>query len=40
VVVPIAPGPIALAEALADGADLLDRAARRVGRLLALSGRI
>ncbi len=39
-VVPIAPGPIALAEALADGADLLERAARRVGRLLALSGRI
>ncbi len=35
-VVPIAPGPIALEDALADAGPLLERAAVRVGRLIAL----
>ncbi|GAB4569152.1 MAG: glycerate kinase [Anaerolineae bacterium] len=37
-VIPIAPGPIALEDALADAESLLERAAFRVGRLLRLGG--
>ncbi|MBN1963029.1 MAG: glycerate kinase [Anaerolineae bacterium] len=37
-ILPVAPGPIPLAEALADADELLERAANRLGRLLALGG--
>ena len=37
-VIPIAPGPITLDESLADAAALLEQAAVRVGRLIALGG--
>ena len=39
-ILPVVPGPITLEAALADAANLLERAALRLGRLLALGGQL